>query len=134
MTVLIDSWAWIEYWKGGELAKKAASHIEGDEESVVSAVNITEIYFWVARYYGQEKADEKLRTVEKRCHVIPVDKEIAIAAAKIRIQNKLALADSLIVATARSAGGKVVSGDSDMKHLEDVIFLKKSGSNAPLAR
>jgi predicted nucleic acid-binding protein len=130
MTVLIDSWAWIEYWKGGELAKEAGRYIEGDEESVVSTINLAEIYFWVARYYDEGKALEKLRTVEKRCHAIPVEKEIAIAAAKIRILDKLALADSLIVATARSASGKVVSGDSDMRGLEDVIFLKKSDSGS----
>jgi predicted nucleic acid-binding protein len=130
MTVLIDSWAWIEYWKGEGLAMEAARYIEGDEESVVSTINIAEIYFWVARYYDEGKANEKLRTVEKRCHVIAVERETAIAAAKIRILNKLALADSLIVATARSAGGKVVTGDSDMKHLEDVIFLKKSDSSS----
>jgi len=124
---LIDSWAWIEYWKGGELAKEAARYIEGDEESIVSAINIAEIHSWVSRYYGQGKADEKIRTVERRCHVIAVEKEIAIAAAKIRILDKLALADSLIVATARSAGGKVVSGDSDMKRLDDVIFLQRPG-------
>ncbi len=48
MTVLIDSWTWIEYWKGGKLAKVAAAYIEGDEESVVSTVNISEVYFWIA--------------------------------------------------------------------------------------
>jgi len=130
MTVLIDSWAWIEYWKGGVLAKEAARYIDGDEESVVSTINIAEIYFWVARYYGEGKAREKLETVEKRCHVIAVEEETAVAAAKIRIQHRLALADSLIVATARSAGGKVVSGDPDMKRLEDVIFLKRKGSSS----
>jgi len=130
MTVLIDSWAWIEYWKGGELAKQAARYIEGDEESVVSTINIAEVYFWVARYYDEDAAEEKLATVEKRCHVIAVEKEIAINAGRIRISDKLALADSLILATARHAGGKVVSGDSDLKHLDDVIFLGKSGSSS----
>jgi predicted nucleic acid-binding protein len=124
MTVLIDSWAWIEYWKGGELAKEAARYIEGTEESIVSTINVAEIYFWVTRYYDENTADEKLATVEKRCHVIAVEREIAIEAAKIRILNKLSLADSLILATARRAGGKVVSGDSDLKHFEDVIFLE----------
>jgi predicted nucleic acid-binding protein len=124
---LIDSWAWIEYWKGGELAKEAARFIDGDEESVVSAINVAEIYFWVARYYGERTADAKLKTVEKRCHVIPVEKELAVDAAKIRITDKLALADSIIVATARRAGGKVVSGDPDLKLLKDVIFLGKPG-------
>jgi len=126
---LIDSWAWIEYWKGGELAKEAARYIDGDEESVVSAINVAEIYFWVARYYDEATADEKLTTVEKRCHIIPLEKEIAINAAKIKIKEKLALADSLILATARFVGGRVVSGDSDMKHLDDVIFLEKPDSS-----
>jgi len=125
MTVLIDSWAWIEYWKGGELASEAARYIEGDEESVVSTINIAELYFWVARYYDEGTADEKLATVEKRCHVVAVEKEVAIDAAKIRVLSKLALADSLILATARRVGGKVISGDPDMKDLEDVVFLER---------
>jgi len=123
MTVLIDSWTWIEYWKGGKLAKAAAAYIEGDEESVVSTVNISEVYFWVARYYDETKAAEKLKTVEKRCSIVAVDKEIAIGAAKIKIENKLGLADSLIMATARHVHAKVATGDPDMKDLKDVIFL-----------
>ena len=124
MTVLIDSWTWVEYWKSGELAKEPATYIEGVEESVVSTINLAEVYFWVARYYNETTAAQKLKTVEKRSHVIAVEREIAIKAAKIKIENKLALADSLIVATARQVGGRVVTGDPDMKGLKDVIFLR----------
>jgi predicted nucleic acid-binding protein len=123
MTVLIDSWTWIEYWKGGKLAKATAEYIESDEEAVVSTINISEVYFWVARYYDEATAAEKLKTVEKRCSTVAVDKEIAIGGAKIKIENKLGLADSLIMATARRVHGKVVTGDSDMKGLKDAIFL-----------
>jgi hypothetical protein len=49
LTVLIDSWAWIEYWKGGKLAEEAASYIDGDEEAVVSAINLAEVFLRVAR-------------------------------------------------------------------------------------
>jgi predicted nucleic acid-binding protein len=123
MTVLIDSWTWIEYWKGGKLAKAAAVYIEGDEESVVSTINISEVYFWVARYYNEGMAAEKLKTIEKRCSVIAVDKQIAIDAAKIKIEFKLGLADSLILATAMRIRGKVVTGDPDMKDIKDAIFI-----------
>jgi predicted nucleic acid-binding protein len=123
MTVLIDSWAWIEYWKGGDFAKQAAAYIEGDEESVVSTINLAEVYFWVSRYYDETIANEKLGTIEKRCHVISVEKDLAIEGAKIKRKNKLALADSLILATARQTGGRIVTGDPDMKGLKEVIFL-----------
>jgi toxin FitB len=123
---LIDSWAWIEYWKGGKLGEQAAPYIDGEEESVVSTINLAEVYLWVARSYDEATAGEKVATVEKRCHVVPVEREVAVEAAKIKRREKLGLADSLILATARQAGAKVVTGDPDMKDLGDVVFLADS--------
>jgi len=123
LTVLIDSWAWIEYWKGGRFAKEAASYIEGDEEAVASSINLAEVYLWVARSYDETTAGEKVGTIEKRCHVVPVERDTAVEAARIKKREKLGLADSLILATARQVGGKVVTGDPDMKSLRDVVFL-----------
>jgi predicted nucleic acid-binding protein len=123
LTVLIDSWAWIEYWKGGRFAEKAAPYIEGDEEAVASTINLAEVYLWVAKSYDETTAGEKVGTIEKRCHVVPVERDTAVEAARIKKKEKLGLADSLILATARQVGGKVVTGDPDMKSLKDVVFL-----------
>jgi len=123
LTVLIDSWAWIEYWKGGKLAGEAASYIDGDEESAVSAINLAEVHLAIARSYDEATAGEKVATMEKRCHVVPVDRDIAIEAAKIKKKEKLGLADALILATARQVGGRVVTGDPDLKPFKDVIFI-----------
>jgi predicted nucleic acid-binding protein len=123
LTVLIDSWAWIEYWKGGKLAEEAAAFIDGEEESVVSTINLAEVYLCISRSYDESTAGEKIATVEKRCHVVPVEKDVAIEAAKIKRREKLGLADSLILATARQVRGRVVTGDPHMKGLADVVFL-----------
>jgi predicted nucleic acid-binding protein len=123
LTVLIDSWAWIEYWKGGRFAAEAGSYIEGDEEGVASTINLAEVYLWVAKSYGEATAGEKIGTIEKRCHVIPVERDTAVEAARIKKREKLGLADSLILATARQVGGRVVTGDPGMKGLGDVVFL-----------
>lgn len=120
---MIDSWTWIEYWKGGKLADEAASYIDGEEESVVSTINLAEVYLWVAKSYDDATAEEKVATIEKRCHVIPVERDVAVEAAKIKKKEKPGLADSLILATARQVGGRVVTGDSDMRNLRDVVFL-----------
>ena len=127
MTVLIDSWAWIEYWKGGELGEATAAFIDGEEESVASTINLAEVYLWVRRFYDEATAGEKLATVEKRCHVFPVERDTAVEAAKIKRSERLGLADSLILATARQAGAKVVTGDPGMKGVKDVVFLAGPG-------
>ncbi|MDV3293222.1 MAG: type II toxin-antitoxin system VapC family toxin [Nitrososphaerales archaeon] len=124
MTVLIDSWAWVEYWKGGARAKAAAAYIEGEEEAVASTINLSEVYFWILKYYGEGTAMGKVSTMEKRCHLIPVEKRIALEAAKVRRKHGLALADSLVYATAKEVGARVVTGDPDLRDLEGTIFLQ----------
>jgi predicted nucleic acid-binding protein len=124
MTVLLDSWAWIEYWKGGPYAKAAAVHIEGDEQAVVSTINLTEVYFWVLKHYDEDTAIAKASTMTKRCLLIPVEREVALEAARIRRKHGLALADSLICATASNVGARLVTGDSDLRDIKGTIFLR----------
>ncbi len=123
MTVLIDSWSWIEYWKGGPYAKNIASYIEGDEEAIVSAINLAETYFWVTKYYNENTARNKVLSMEKRSYVVPVDRNLALAAAKVKLDHRLALADSIIYATAVKSESKVVTGDPDFKKLKNVILV-----------
>ena len=123
MTVLIDSWAWIEYWRGGPRSNESAKYVEGSEMALASTVNLTETFFWVLRHYGEGKAGEKRETLKKRCFLIPVDEEISVEAARLKQSLKTSLADSLILATARSRGAKVVTGDPDFKKIPDAIYI-----------
>jgi hypothetical protein len=42
MTVLIDSWTWIEHWRGGPHSAEAAKHVEGFEMALASTINLIE--------------------------------------------------------------------------------------------
>ncbi len=123
MTVLIDSWAWIEYWRGGSHSKKAAEYIEGSEPAVASTINLAEIFFWVLRHYDERMAEEKRETLRKRCFLIPLDDKTAVEAARLKHSLKLLMADSIILATARARNAKVVTGDKDFKGLPDTLFI-----------
>lgn len=125
MTVLIDSWVWIEYWKGGKYAENAATYIDGDEEAYVSAVNLIEIYSWFARSYGENVAKSRIETVEKRTYVIPLEKRIAMEAARLKIKHKLGMADAIVLATANHVKGNVVSGDPDFKGIDGVTLINE---------
>ena len=79
MTVLIDSWAWIEYFKGGKRSQEAMKHIESEEEAFISTINLIEIYTSIAKSYTEAIAAEKIEVVEKRCYLIPVEEELRFA-------------------------------------------------------
>lgn len=123
MTVLIDSWTWVEYWSGDSKADEAAAYIDGVEAAVVSTINIAEVYHWILLHYDEKTAKEKREIIKRRCFIIPVSEEIAIEAARIKHSTKLALADSLILATAKSVEAKVVTGDHDFKGLDGVNYI-----------
>ena len=120
---MIDSWSWIEYWKGSRYSDKASRYIEGTETAIVSTINLAEIYFSILRDYDEKKAGEKADTVRKRCFVIPLDEKIAIDAAQLKHSLKLGLADSIILATARTRNAKTVTGDKDFEGLPDTVFI-----------
>ena len=125
MTVLIDSWAWIEYFKGSKAGEKVKKYIEGKEKAIISAINIAEVYRWILRFYDEEIAKEKINVMKERCFIIPVDEEIAIMAAKIRHEEKLGLGDAIIYATAKKEGAILLTGDNDFKDKENVIFIEE---------
>ncbi|MBI2077200.1 MAG: hypothetical protein HYT80_02345, partial [Euryarchaeota archaeon] len=54
---MIDSWAWIEYFRGTDAGKKARTHIEGEHAAVVSAVNIAEVFRWFLAHASAPHAE-----------------------------------------------------------------------------
>ena len=124
MTVLIDSWAWIEYFKGSKAGEKVKKYIEGKEKAIISAINIAEVYRWILKFYNDEIAEEKIEAMKERCFVIPVDEEIAVMAAKIKHEEKLGLGDAIIYATAMKENATLLTGDSDFKNKKNVIFIQ----------
>ena len=120
---MIDSWSWVEYWKGGRHADRATEYIEGSETAIASTINLAEVYHSVLRDYDEKKASEKADTLRKRCYIIPVDEQIAVASASFKHSLKLAMADSIILATARTRNAKVLTGDPDFKGLPDALFI-----------
>lgn len=123
MTVLIDSWTWIEYWKGGKNAQAASKYIESDEDAFVSTVNLFEVYSWFARYYDENVAKARIVAMEQRCYIVPVEKDLSLGAARAKLKYKLGIADSIVLATAKQVNGRLVTGDSDFKDMDKVIFI-----------
>jgi predicted nucleic acid-binding protein len=124
LTVLIDSWAWIEFFQGSEPGKRVEDFIDNDHELIVSSINISEVYRWILRFYDESTAEEKREAIKERCFIVDVDEGIAVEAAKIKHQFSWGLGDSIVYATAKQRGAEVLTGDSDFRDRDGVIFLE----------
>lgn len=125
MTVLVDSCAWIEYFKGSKSGEKIRKYIDSDVEILSSVINLAEIYRYMLAYNPEKYAKEALDFILKRSFYIPVSLKISIEAAKIRHEKKFGLGDALIYSTALLTNSKVLTVDKHFKDESNVIFIDK---------
>jgi predicted nucleic acid-binding protein len=90
-----------------------------------SAITLTEILkFLHQNRENSETIHQVVFEIGIRSLVIPVTEYIAILAVEFRNEGfKGGIADTIILATARSGGHKVVTGDPHFKTISDAVFI-----------
>lgn len=125
MTVLIDSWAWVEFFAGSRIGEEVRDYVMDESlEIIISSINLAEIYRIALDRFDESTAETRRRAMLSRCFLIPVDEEIAIQGARFRHERNWGMEDALIYATAVRKGAKVLTGDPHFKGLMDTIFLE----------
>ena len=82
-----------------------------DDEFFVSVITITEVLWHKNMTKSEEEYLEKALAV---CEVVSIDEKLAREALLFRRNTKLKTADSLIVATANSINGMLLTRDKDI--------------------
>jgi predicted nucleic acid-binding protein len=119
---LVDSSGWIEFLGDGPLAAKFAPYFEREERLVVPGVVLYEVYKKLLSVAGSTAADRFL-SAALRARVVPIDERLALLAARISLERRLAMADSMIYATALAVGAHVVTSDAHFQGLPAVTVF-----------
>ena len=83
-----------------------------------------EVYKILKREVGEEKALLAVGYM-KQSTLVPLDDSLALAAADIALKEKLAMADAMIVATAKTYRCDIITSDADLKHQPNVAYIPK---------
>jgi predicted nucleic acid-binding protein len=125
---VVDTSAWIEWLIDSPLGKKLAREIPDRAECIVPTIVQLELAKWLTREVGEDQADQMIAFTQK-CVVAPLDTRIALLAADLHRQYKLATADAVVFATAREFGVDLLTCDKHFEKLPGVVMIRKS-SNA----
>jgi len=102
---------------GTEKGEKAKTIIDSREhEKLTPSICIAEIYAETLKLEGEEGAELRRDFMKATSAFIALNESIAVQAAKLDVSMKKSvkgwgLADSIVFATARSTGSKVLTGD-----------------------
>lgn len=118
---VVDSSAWLEYFANGPNAGFFARPIEESDELIVPSLTIYEVF---KRVLQQRDEGSALRAVAvmQQGTVIDFDLRLALNAARVSIDTKFPLADSVVLATARLHGATLWTQDADFESLPGVRY------------
>ncbi|GAA0746571.1 type II toxin-antitoxin system VapC family toxin [Ideonella azotifigens] len=122
---VVDTSAWIEWLIGSTLGKQLGQQFPDKSQCIVPTIVQLELSKWLVRELGEEQSDQVIAYTQK-CVVVPMDTSIALLAADLHREHKLATADAIVYATARHAGADLLTCDAHFDGLPEVVLFSKS--------
>ncbi len=121
---LVDSCGWLEYFSDGGNADFFAPAIEDTKQLLVPSLCLFEVFKRILQQRGENDA---LRAVAlmRQAQVVGLDDTLALTAARVSFDLKLALADSIILTTARQHSAILWTQDAHFEGLPGVRFVRK---------
>ena len=121
---VVDSSAWLAWFADGPSAGEFAEAIENTGALIVPSIVLTRVFKAVARQRGVGDALQAVAFM-RQGRVIDLDADLALSAAMLGEERKLALANSIVYATARDLGATLWTQDEDLDGLPTVRYVPK---------
>lgn len=121
---LVDSSGWLEYFADGANADFFAPATEKVDELLVPSICVLEVFKRVLQTRGEDAGLQAVALMHQGS-VVDLTATLALNAAKLGIESRLPLADSVILATARAFGATIWTQDADFDGLEGVKYVRK---------
>jgi len=133
--IVLDSYAWIEYFLGTETGKTVRERLK-TEEIVTPSIVLAE----VARKYlrQQMKESEVLRRlifISANSKIADINSNLGLSAASAYLEllekakrerlKKPSLVDGIVLATGRAFKARILTGDEHFKELSAVAYIGK---------
>jgi len=121
---VVDSSGWLEYFANGSNADFYAPAITDEPHLIVPTICMYEVFKRLSIQRGKEAALQAMGMLY-RGQLAPLSDEIALQAALFSLEHKLPMADSIILATARTYQATVWTQDEHFKDLPGVKYIEK---------
>ncbi len=120
---VVDSSGWLEYFADGPNADFFAPVIENPAELVVPTVSLYEVFKRVLQQRDEGQALQAVALMQQGT-VADFTAEIALGAAKLSLELRLPMADSIMLATARAHEALLWTQDAHFESMDGVRYVR----------
>ena len=121
---VVDSSAWLEYFANGPNAAFFAGPIEETERLVVPSLTIYEVFKRVLQQRGEGDALQAVAVMQQGV-VVDLDARLALSAARVSLDMRLPMADSVVLATAKLHQATLWTQDADFEGRPGVRYRSR---------
>ncbi|MRR13389.1 type II toxin-antitoxin system VapC family toxin [bacterium] len=121
---VVDSSAWLEYFGDGPNAPEFASVIEAPEGLVVPTLTVFEVFKRTCQIADEASALDAIAVILQG-EVVDLSSALSLDAARISLDTGLAMADAIILATARSREAVLWTQDAHFEGIAGVEYRPK---------
>jgi toxin FitB len=121
---VVDSSGWLEYLADGPNADFFAKSILATADLVVPTLSLYEVFKRVLQQRGDNDALQAVALMQQGT-LVELSASLALSAARISLNDKIPMADSIMLATARACGATLWSQDSDFENIAGVRYIMK---------
>ena len=96
--------------------------VRGNIRLLMNVVNLGEVYYRLVQTAGQQRAGERLQRFRRLpIEVLPAREALALSAARIKAAHPISYADAFAVATAKTEGARLATGDPEILALPRAV-------------
>lgn len=121
---VVDSSGWLEYLADGPNADFFANSILATADLLVPTLSLYEVFKRVLQQRGEDDALQAVALMQQGM-IVELSVSLALSAARISFNDKIPMADSIMLATARAYGATLWSQDSDFENIPGVKYIAK---------
>lgn len=124
---IVDSSGWLEYFADGPKASSFEKPLQDLENLIVPTICLYEVFKVVLRERSENDALQAIALM-KQGKIVDLTAEISLEAAKISFDNKIPMADSIVLATAWTYEATIWTMDSDFEKFSGVKYFSRKKS------
>jgi toxin FitB len=121
---VVDSSGWLEYFADGPNATEFAKPIQATNTLVVPSISLFEVFKRVMTQRGEDAALEAIALM-RQGRVVPLDDVLALDGARLSVEHRLPMADSIILATALAHKATLWTQDAEFEHVPGVRYIAR---------
>lgn len=123
--LVLDAFALLALFRHEPGAKSVQDLLDqgqiGKTQLIMSVINLGEVFYKSVRQNGLERGKAVLATARQfPIEFLPVDQELALAAAEIKGVYRISYADCIAAALAQRLGATLVTGDDGFRQIPDL--------------